>query len=406
MKKFFYRVREIESGNLLEGYIKAKNKQEAVLYLKREQYLIIELKNYDVNAFRKSVAQYWQMRKINTEFLVILCRELAILINSGINIIEAFKIIQENTKDKVKISFLNRTLQKLSEGNSLSQIWQKEKFIPAYMISSLIVAEHTGLLAKNLNEVADYLSKIQEEKKKLMQISIYPAFLLMMLIAITSIMLFWVLPTFADIFQKMHVELPLLTRMILSLGNFVKHDYMYLFGALIICLGVAVKLWKQENVRYKILKYVFTSYGIGDFLIKLYLLKISRQLNFLLSSGIGINESLNIIIANLNNIYMEKQMKIVQRNIQAGFSLCKAFKQTGIYNSIFLGLLNVGEQTGMLAENLSYIVNFLEKDIDRFIMLFMKLLEPMLMLAVGMIVGTFVLAIILPLFEIANGIGL
>ena len=194
--------------------------------------------------------------------------------------------------------------------------------------------------------------------------------------------------------------------MVFSLGLFIKNNYMVLcVGGLSLGLIIA-KCWQKDIVKYEFYKCVLKLPFIGEFVQKLFLLQINQQLEFLIGSGIDIDESFSIMIAGFNNSYLNKLLKSIQYSLRQGFSLYTSFKNTHLNNSIFMELINVGEQTGMLKETLHYNNVFLSKDVDNFIDEFTKFLEPILMIIVGAVVGVFVIAIILPLFEMSSNIGL
>ena len=185
---------------------------------------------------------------------------------------------------------------------------------------------------------------------------------------------------------------------------------------MVLCVGglslglIIAKCWQKDIVKYEFYKCVLKLPFIGEFVQKLFLLQINQQLElqleFLIGSGIDIDESFSIMIAGFNNSYLNKLLKSIQYSLRQGFSLYTSFKNTHLNNSIFMELINVGEQTGMLKETLHYNNVFLSKDVDNFIDEFTKFLEPILMIIVGAVVGVFVIAIILPLFEMSSNIGL
>ncbi|WP_278848542.1 type II secretion system F family protein [Megamonas hypermegale] len=407
MKEFFYKARDSVTGNVIKGCFKADCKAEVAAYLKQEQYLVISINHNDFISLKQSLLQKINKEKIKTRDLIILCRQLAIMLEAGINIIEAILILQQNSSNKNMQKFLVFTTDKLKEGNTLTDIWrQKANILPAYLLNSLNAAENTGMLPSAFSLSADFLEKLDDERQKIRQICIYPAFLLLILFAVLNIMILFVLPAFADVFQRMKISLPFITQMVFSLGLFIKNNYMVLcVGGLSLGLIIA-KCWQKDIVKYEFYKYVLRLPFIGDFMQKLFLLQINRQLEFLIGSGIDIDESFSIMIAGFNNSYLNKLLKSIQYSLRQGFSLYTSFKNTHLNNSVFMELINVGEQTGMLKETLHYNNVFLSKDVDNFIDEFTKFLEPILMIVVGAVVGVFVIAIILPLFEMSSNIGL
>ena len=176
------------------------------------------------------------------------------MLEAGIDILTAFKLVNAHMNDKVMNEFIMKTLQGLNAGNSLAKIWQDEYVLPRYLINSINVAEHTGLLAVALKDAGDFLAKKQEYKRKIQQICIYPIFLLSVLCIIISLMIFLVIPAFAEVFNRMNIDLPWLTRFIISIGLVLKNNFEILI--LFLC-GLALggyKLWCIQKFRLIILQ--------------------------------------------------------------------------------------------------------------------------------------------------------
>lgn len=407
MEEFFYEVRDAVTGNLLKGCFKAESKTDVVSYLKQQQYLIISINHRDFVSLKQKLRYKIQHERLESAQIILICRQLAIMLQAGIGIVEALTVLERNTQNKYLQKFLLETTIKLKEGSSLTEIWRnKTEYIPLELVNSLNVAENTGMLSTALNQSADFLEKIYEQKQKLKQICIYPVCLMLLLFVIVNIMILFVLPTFADIFQRMNVTLPLITQVIFSAGLFVKDNYMVILLTGIMVAVILYRVWQKDSIQCKFYKYILQVPFIGDFLQNLYLGQINRQLEFLIGSGIDIDESMAIIMAGVNNAYWRKILQSVQSGLRQGFSLYTAFCNAGLKNTIFAELVNVGEQTGMLLQTLHYSNLFLSRETDNFVSEFMKLLEPVLMIVVGLIVGIFVMAIVLPLFEISSSIGL
>lgn len=407
MEEFFYEARDSATGNLIKGCFKAKCQADVVSYLKREQYLIISINHRDFTSLKQHFLQRLQTGRINTKQIILLCRQLSVMLEAGISIIDAISVLNDNCTNKYMQKFLAQTATKLKEGNSLTFIWrQQTDIIPAYLLNSLNAAENTGMLPEALSRSADFLEKSYEERRKIRQICIYPACLLLLLFAIANIMILFVLPAFADIFRRMNLTLPFITQCIFSGGLFLKTHYIEVLFSILMVLLILKKLWQRKAVKYKFYENLFKLPLIGNFWRNILLLQINRQLEFLIGSGIDIDESLSIIVNGLGSDYLHKMLKSVQYNLRQGFSFYASLKNTPLHDSIFAQLINIGEQTGMLKETLHYSNLFLSREVDNFIIEFTKFLEPALMIIIGTVVGIFVAAIILPLFEMSGGIGL
>lgn len=406
MTKFFYIARDYQQGNLIKGSLVANNKLEVIDYLRREQYLIIAIHNNDIYSIKEYIKSIGKDEKITNKQVILLCQQLSIILESGIDIIEALKIVKNNLRDKNIKNFIEKTIIGLNEGENLSAIWQKNFNLPAYLISSINIAEHTGLLAEALKDTGIFLAKEYELKQKLRQICIYPVFLLCVLAIVIMLMIFLVIPAFADIFQRMHIDLPYLTATILSIGLNIKSHFIKLYASLLMIFIAIIFVGQKDKLRLIFLQYILKLPVFGDFLRKFYLVNIVNQLIFLLGSGISIDEALNIMLNSNHNILVQDNLKTVQNLVKQGFSLADAFAKVSLSINILQEFIDIGEKTGMLKDILSYLVSFWEKELDNTIKICLQLLEPILMISVGFIVGVFIIAIIMPLFDLVNNIGL
>ena len=406
MTKFFYIARDYQQGNLIKGSLVANNKLEVIDYLRREQYLIIAIHNNDIYSIKEYIKSIGKDEKIANKQVILLCQQLSIILESGIDIIEALKIVKNNLRDKNIKNFIEKTIIGLNEGENLSAIWQQNFNLPAYLISSINIAEHTGLLAEALKDTEVFLAKEYELKQKLRQICIYPVFLLCVLATVIMLMIFLVIPAFADIFQRMHIDLPYLTATILSIGLNIKAHFIKLCTSLLMIFIAIILVGQKDKLRLIFLQYILKVPVFGDFLRKFYLVNIVNQLIFLLGSGISIDEALNIMLNSNHNILVQDNLKTVQNLVKQGFSLADAFAKVSLSINILQEFIDIGEKTGMLKDILSYLVSFWEKELDNTIKICLQLLEPILMISVGFIVGVFIIAIIMPLFDLVNNIGL
>lgn len=406
MSRYFYVARDNQNGNLVKGSMVVTTKLEVINYLKKEQYLIIAIHNNDIYSIKELVKSLWKRQNISTKQIIILCQQLSIMLAAGLEIIDALKLINNNLSDKHFNYFITKTIDGLNVGESLADIWQREFTLPRYLINSINVAEHTGLLAKALNDAKRFLSKQYALKRKIEQIMVYPLFLLMVLLIVVSLIIGIVIPAFADIFQRLDIPLPWLTQMILNLGlNF--RVYLWKISIFIIVCIVGFSFFgRKDNIRLSLFKCSLNLPIIGRFICKLHLLKFLYQLVFLLNSGISIGDSLEIILQGENNILVQDSLKQVYKLINQGCSLASAFAKVPLNIDILQEFMIIGEQTGMLAKILTYLIIFWEEEIDNVIKLFTQLLEPILMMVVGSIIGIFVLAIILPLLDLVANIGM
>lgn len=403
MKRFFYTAREMQTGNLVKGSMEASDRHEALLNLRRQQYLIIDISEYSMMRYQQLWHSFCAKRALSEKEVMMLCRQMAVMLSAGISLADALAMTAAGA-GKRRRQFLQRTLQQLKEGSSLSEAWRG--MMPDYLMSALRTAEHTGMLAQSLKEAADYFQKARLEQRRLRRICIYPAFLMTILAVILIIMVFFVLPVFDDVFARMNIPLPFVTKCILQSGQFIRENLLLLAAGTATISGAALCAMRSAALRMKFWQSFALLPLIGPFWRKVHLLSILRQLNFLLSSGIAADESLCIITDSISSEYFKRCMNTAHHGIRQGFSLARSLAQANLAGEAVLQMIKAGEASGLLAEALYRCCELLSEEIDAFIDDFMGILEPALMLAAGAVVGLFVLSVILPLFEMAGSIGI
>lgn len=404
MKRFFYTVREMQTGNLVKGSLKAADRQEALVNLRRQQYVIIDISEYSVMRYQQLWQSFCTRRALSEKEVMLLCRQLAVMLSAGISLADALAMAADGAGRRRR-QFLQRTLQQLKEGSSLSEAWQNG-VMPEYLMSALRTAEHTGMLAQSLKEAADFFQKSCAERRRLYRICIYPAFLMTLLAVVFIIMVFFVLPVFDDVFARMNIPLPFITRCILQSGQFIRANLLLLAAGALTAVCIALCIGRSDALRLRWWQSFARLPLIGPFWCKVHLLSILRQLNFLLSSGIAADESFSIITDSTGSEYFKHCMNRAHMSVRQGFSLARSLDQANLAGEAVLQMIKAGEASGLLTETLHWCCKLLSEEIDAFIDDFMGLLEPMLMLAAGAVVGLFVLSVILPLFEMAGSIGI
>lgn len=400
MPKFLYHARSLQDGQQLKGILEAENSQTVASYLHSRNCLILEISKLpwykDLHLKRRS-------KILKTSEIILLCKELAIMLEAGLTLLKALQILAEtNSKSR---SLLTKTIRQLEEGSSLALIWQQEKIFPAYLISSLQVAEHTGLLPQALEQSADYLEKQLRQRDKVKQLTFYPIMLLVMLNIILAVMFLQVIPTFKDVFQEMDLELPPLTRLLFFLSDCAVNTSWLLLPLLLMLLLALGTVRKSQLCRGFFRELLYKIPYCRNLWEKIWLVDFSAQLLLLYNAGIPLEENLKILQDGNPLPYFRRRLDSVSSALTRGQPFFAACSQSGIRETIFLQLLKVGEETGGLAQALLYSNKFLQNEVDKTINKLMISVEPCLILLVGLLVGLFIFALILPLFDIPAAIG-
>lgn len=405
MGYFFYKVREQKTGNLFTGKVKANDEKAVFDYLRKSNYVVIDIYANKLQDKKDYIKELFCKRRIKDKDIIFLCKQLAVILQSGIDLLEAIKITSMQFHKKSMNEFLVITMNKLSAGASLANVWNEFKFLPSYIISSLYVAEQTGMLAQIFNDIGILLEREYDLKQKLMQICIYPVFLISILIMVMILMTFYVIPIFLDLFTKMNVQIPWITLMIFKFTILVKNNVGFLVWGTVLSSLIIIFIINSKLLKIRILyKFYSVIYKIN--LIKtIILVKLISQLNYLLTAGVSIDDSLKILIESYSNLYIKENLKKIKQSLLQGASLSKAFADVSLSDEVLVRFIEIGEHTGMVNDMLIYLINFWNKDIDHKMKVYTQLLEPILMLILGLIICVVVIAIIVPIFNLVNSIG-
>src|SRR5574343_248740 len=333
-------------------------------------------------------------------------QRLSLLLGSGISILDAFSILSR--VDKNNRSFYEIILENLRKGNTLSKSIKNENIkFDNYLLILIKNGENTGNLAQTLMLSSDFLSKRSEIKSKLITILMYPLFIVIS----TSIMaLFLILYIFSKIIpmlMSMNIELPLITRIVLKIYNiFTNYGLIISIFISLIFLIVFILYKRNSKVQDSVFKLMLSTPILGKLFIMNHAVNFCSTGEILLNSGKGVSDIISVNIDNSNNITYINVYKNIYADLQRGVSLSMSIKNNLKYfPETMYHMCEIGERTGQLSKMLNNCREIFEKEIDNFLKRFTASIEPVLMLSMGVTIGTIALSIILPIYAITNHIG-
>lgn len=400
--KFYYRARTKE-GRIQSGVIEAFSKKGALDVLEKYGFYVTALKEAGrVTFFQQKVFA----KKPSIKDIVIFTRQLAVMLKSAIPPVEALRtqVIQAENSD------FREAILKIAEmvetGSSLSQaFFSHPKIFNTFYVSCVKSGEASGKVADSLDYLAEHLESEYELQSKIKGAMLYPIMVIMVALGVTALIVFFIIPRLMTVLEEMAQDLPFSTRAMMSFSNFVRGGGWILI--LIFFIGLVVlfqyfrrspegkDFWDKASLKIPL---------FGDFYKKIYLTRFAENLSVLIAAGLPITQALKITADVIDNSFYKKIIEKTEERVARGETISSVLSRYPEQVSSFLiQMVSTGEKTGRLEETLMNVVDFYKGDLDRFIDNLTKILEPMLMLFLGGLVGILVISIFIPLFQIGLG---
>jgi len=341
-----------------------------------------------------------------TKEKIFFTQHLYLMIKGGLPISEALEALKEETKSKTFKKVLGDILKRIAEGESLNQsLARHPKIFNQFFQGIVKIGEESGTLEENLKYLNSQLRSEYEIKGKIKAALIYPSIVVILAIAIAFFVSVFVLPKAMAIFQMFRFQLPLSTRILISSTNFLRKNWLFVL-IFVIFLTFLFQLLK----RIKIFRYFFDKISLslpvfGPVFKNANLTQFSQSFYTLLKSGIPILETLDICIQNLPNEVLKESLTSVKAEVERGGKMSQGLKVSSkIFSSIFSQMVSVGERSGALEDSFLYLSNFYQEEVDSALKNISTVLEPLLLILVGLFVGFVAMAIIIPIFKFTGNL--
>jgi type IV pilus assembly protein PilC len=396
MAVYVYRGTD-RSGAAISGEQTAANKTEMMNLLKRQQIKVSKLsekgKEFNIPTFGGGV---------NAKDLAVFTRQFSVMIDAGLPLVQCLEILAGQQENKIFQNVLTSTRGAVEGGATLSAAMRKhEKVFDSLYVNLVEAGETGGILDAILQRLASYIEKNVKLKRAVKSALVYPVAVLLVAAGVIVLLLWKVVPIFATLFLGLGVDLPLPTRIVIGLSNFIGS----IFGLLIViafgAIGVGLKVWYGTPVgRYTLDSILLKLPLIGILLRKIAVARFTRTLGTLISSGVPILEGLDITGRTAGNAVVEKALNYVRTSVEAGKNLADPLKETNVFPGMVTQMIGVGEQTGAMDAMLQKIADFYEEEVDSAVKDLLSALEPMMIVFLGVVVGGIVISMYLPLFSL------
>ncbi|WP_226535983.1 type II secretion system F family protein [Fictibacillus halophilus] len=402
MAQFSYVGRD-KSGKKRTGSILGLSKREAVLKLKEKGIAVTEVQEVKQNLLNKEISFG---KQVKSQQFVIYLRQFATLLRAGVSVVDSTNILSAQTESKALQKVLADIEEELRQGNPLSTAMSKHRNIfPPMVINMISAGEAGGSLDDTLDQLATYFEKQHFTKQKIISAMMYPMIVGIVAVFVVIFLLAKVVPTFAAMLQEAGGELPGITRFVLASSDFMQEFWWLLvLFALFIYLSLIV-IRRNKTSRYYFDYVVLKTPVFGKLLQKSALARMTRTLSSLFSSSVPILQSLSIVEKVVENEVVAKVIRESRSALEGGQKLTTPMKKHWIFPPLVTQMISIGEETGSLDEMLVKVADFYEKEVETSTDRLKALIEPLMIVFLASIVGTIVISIIVPMFEVYKTIG-
>jgi len=397
MPSFVYVARETATGREIRSSVEAATEQAAISALLNRNLLVVSIQEKVGKKGRTSGG------KVALGDLVIFTRQLATMIDAGLAMVQSLQALAEQTQNKVMRDVIKDVCTRVEGGDSFSEALQKHPNAFSRLYVSMVGAgEKGGLLAEILSRLAVYLENTARLRKKVKSAMMYPTVVTVVAIGITIFLLVKVIPVFGDIYKGFNAELPGPTQFLISISNIVKQYFLLLLlggGGLVygwlhfIKTKPGREFWDARRIKLPI---------FGVIAHKICLARFTRTLASLIRSGVPILEVLQIVSQTVGNVVMEKAIKVAAADIERGESISAALGKHPVFPNMIIRMITAGEQTGKIEQMLERISNFLDEEIETTLSGLTSLIEPLLIVFLGVTVGGIAICMFLPIFKMSE----
>ncbi|HKV05688.1 MAG TPA: type II secretion system F family protein [Candidatus Acidoferrales bacterium] len=387
------------AGATITGERTAENKAQLALMLRREQINVSKLsekgKEFNIPTFGTGV---------DSKELAIFTRQFSVMIDAGLPLVQCLEILAGQQENKTFQKILNAVRGSVEGGATLSaSMKQHEKVFDPLYYNMVEAGETGGILDTILQRLSTYIEKNVKLKRAVRSALIYPVAVLSIAAGVIILLLWKVVPIFVTLFNGLDATLPLPTRIVIGLSNFVGSVYGFMIVVFFVAAAIGIKVWYGTPAgRMMIDSFMLRIPVIGLVLRKIAVARFTRTLGTLISSGVPILEGLDITARTSGNAVVEKAISQTRKAVEAGRSLVEPLKETDVFPGMVTQMIGVGEQTGAMDAMLQKIADFYEDEVDAAVKDLLTAIEPIMIVVLGVVVGGVVISMYLPLFSLIS----
>ena len=399
MPMFEYTARA-PSGQIQKGQLDVGSKDDVSAYLRKNRLILVSVREAP-----KQISLSLGGKRITTRDIVIFTRQFATMINAGLPLVQSLNILAQQTENKALRDVSRAVVYDVESGHTLADAFSKHpKAFTDLYVNMVAAGEAGGILDTILLRLATFLEKNDALVRKVKGAMVYPGVIISVAIIAIAVLLVFVIPTFENMFASAGMELPLPTRIVIGMSNALI-NYWWMAILAIGGLFFAIRqYYGTSNGRRQIDGMLLRAPVLGDLLRKSAVSRFTRTLGTLVSSGVSILDGLEITAKTAGNSVIHDAVMQSRQSIAGGETIAAPLEKSKVFPPMVISMIAVGEQTGGLDEMLSKIADFYDEEVDVAVSALLSLMEPAMIVVLGVIVGGMVIAMYLPIFDMMNAI--
>ncbi|QCX32672.1 type II secretion system F family protein [Caloramator sp. E03] len=393
-----------DRGKNIKGNISADNTEDAIRQLKEKKLYIISLN--ENNLLNKELSIKF-INKVTSKDLAVFCRQIATLLQSGLNVLTCFNVIKDQINNKVLKNAIFKLSEDVEKGTAISTSMRNfPNVFPEILINMVEAGEVGGSLDNSFDKMAIHFEKEMKLKQKITNALIYPIIVILVALVVLNLLLIFVIPTFVGMFNDLGVELPSITRFILRASSFMKNNWLQIFIFVMVFIILIRYYSKTPSVSIYISSFKLKIPIIGKITLYSSIARLTRTLSTLINAGVPLITAIETTKKLLQNSFIEEKFEGVVEKVRGGEGLSDPIKEMGVFPKLVPVMIKTGEESGNLESMLSKLADLYENEVENMVTRLTAVFEPLMIVFLAIIVGFMLAAIILPMFKLYGNINI
>ena len=401
MPMFEYTARNAANGQIQKGQLDVPSQAEVSNYLRKNRLILVSVRE----APKQIKLSLPGALRIKTRDVVIFTRQFATMINAGLPLVQSLTILAQQTENKALAEITRSVVYDVESGNTLADAFSKHPRAFSDLYVNMVAAgEAGGILDTILLRLATFLEKSDALMRKVKGAMVYPGVIMSVAAIAIAVLLIFVIPVFQNLFASVNLDLPLPTRIVIGLSDILIGYWWAVLGTVGAIVFAIRRYYGTSGGRKTIDSLLLRAPVLGDLLRKSAVSRFTRTLGTLISSGVSILEGLEITAKTAGNMVIHDAVMASRQSIAGGDTIAAPLEKSKVFPPMVISMIAVGEQTGGLDEMLTKIADFYDEEVDVAVGALLSLMEPMMIVVLGVVVGGMVVAMYLPIFDMMNAV--
>ena len=402
MPLYQYKVRNA-SGNLISGVNKADSKRILIQRLRSLNYYIVNVK--EVSKYRLPFISFFKRKSISATALALFCRQLATMLRAGLDVVSCMSTLAEQAEYPEMGRILKEITSDIEGGSSLTEALSKyPKMFSELFVSSVEVGEETGNLDQILERMADYMEREARMKAQIVSAAFYPTIIILFAVGVMVLVLVYFVPVMKDVYRQFaeDTDLPLPTELLIKISDLFKENWLFLLVFVVLTFLAVMLFRKSDFGRYSTDKLILKTPIVGQVALKINISRFAQTFETMMMSGMPILRAFQIMGQTIRNKVIARVMEEVRDNISRGGTIAKPLGDSEIFPPLITKMISVGEETGDIDAMLREIARLYEQQVEHAIERMMAMIQPLLMISIGIGVFLIAAAAYMPIFTLAK----